>query len=145
DRCSDARRSTALRWAAAPGSRHPRRPATARGNQFSWVRTWPNSCFPAADWRAYRPFGRLYSDPRGNASCASPAIACDPQHFPRERTCSMDFEHSAKVKDLQAKLSEFMDDHIYPNERRWHEEINAGDRWQPTKIVEQLKPIARSA
>jgi acyl-CoA dehydrogenase len=57
----------------------------------------------------------------------------------------MQFEHSAKVKELQSRLAAFMDEHIYPNEKRWHEEISSGDRWQPTAIVESLKPKARSA
>ena len=57
----------------------------------------------------------------------------------------MQFEHSAKVKELQSRLAAFMDEHIYPNEQRWHEEISSGDRWQPTAIVESLKPKARSA
>ena len=57
----------------------------------------------------------------------------------------MHFEHTPKVKELQAKVSAFMAEHIYPNEKRWHEEINAGDRWQPTKVVEELKPKARAA
>src|SRR5690242_14677276 len=57
----------------------------------------------------------------------------------------MHFDFTPKVKDLQARVSDFMADHIYPNEKRWHGEINAGDRWQPTKIVEELKPKARAA
>jgi acyl-CoA dehydrogenase len=57
----------------------------------------------------------------------------------------MQFEHSAKVKDLQQRVAAFMDEHIYPNETLWHEQIAAGDRWQPTAIVEQLKPKARAA
>jgi acyl-CoA dehydrogenase len=57
----------------------------------------------------------------------------------------MDFEHSDKVKELQRRLAAFMEEHVYPNERRWHEEINTGDRWQPAKVVEELKPKARSA
>ncbi len=57
----------------------------------------------------------------------------------------MHFEHSAKVKDLQARLAAFMDEHIYPNEKLWHEQVAAGNRWQPTAIVEQLKPKARAA
>ena len=28
----------------------------------------------------------------------------------------MDFDYSPKTKELQAKLLQFMDDHIYPNE-----------------------------
>ncbi len=57
----------------------------------------------------------------------------------------MHFEHSDKVKDLQQRLTAFMQEHIYPNEKRWHDEINAGDRWQPSRIVEELKPKARQA
>ena len=36
----------------------------------------------------------------------------------------MEFEHSDKVKPLQEKLRRFMDEHIYPNERR----LRRGDR-----------------
>jgi acyl-CoA dehydrogenase len=60
----------------------------------------------------------------------------------------MDFAYSEKVKALQAKLARFMDEHIYPNEGRFHEEIEAnrakGDPWVPTKLIEELKPRARS-
>jgi len=56
----------------------------------------------------------------------------------------MHFEFSAKVKDLQKRLTAFMDEHIYPNERRFEIEI-ATDRWSPTKIIEELKPKARAA
>ena len=37
-----------------------------------------------------------------------------------------------------------MDEHIYPNERRFLDEIES-DRWKPTRIVEELKPKARAA
>jgi acyl-CoA dehydrogenase len=57
----------------------------------------------------------------------------------------LEFAHSAKVKDLQARLTAFMEEHIYPNESRFHAEIAEGDRWQPTGIVESLKPKARAA
>jgi acyl-CoA dehydrogenase len=56
----------------------------------------------------------------------------------------MHFEFSDKVKDLQKRLTAFMDEHIYPNERRFEEEI-AANRWSPTKIIEELKPKARAA
>ncbi len=56
----------------------------------------------------------------------------------------MQFEHSTKVKELQKRLSAFMDQHIYPNEKVWHEQIS-GDRWQPPAIIEELKPKARAA
>ena len=57
----------------------------------------------------------------------------------------MHFEYSDRVKALQKKLLAFMDEHIYPNERVYHEQINEGDRWQPTAIIEELKPKARAA
>jgi len=57
----------------------------------------------------------------------------------------MDFEYSPKVKDLQARLVAFMDEHVYPNEHRFHEEVAEGERWEPTRIVETLKAKARAA
>jgi acyl-CoA dehydrogenase len=56
----------------------------------------------------------------------------------------MTFEFSEKTKELQKRLQRFMDDHIYPNERRFHEEVER-DRWKPPKIIEELKPKARGA
>jgi acyl-CoA dehydrogenase len=58
---------------------------------------------------------------------------------------TMDFEHSAKVEALRMQLQAFMDEHIYPNEGRYQDEVHAGDRWQPTGIVEELKQKARAA
>ncbi len=57
----------------------------------------------------------------------------------------MDFEYSPKVKALQQRLTAFMDARVYPNERRFDEEVDSGDRWQPTRIVEALKEKARAA
>src|SRR6202050_3892070 len=56
----------------------------------------------------------------------------------------MNFDHSSKVKDFQQRLVAFMDEHIYPNEARYHHEIEQ-NRWQPVKVIEELKPRARSA
>jgi len=56
----------------------------------------------------------------------------------------MTLEFSEKTKELQKRLQRFMDDHVYPNERRFHEELER-DRWKPTKIIEELKPKARAA
>ncbi|WP_051237548.1 acyl-CoA dehydrogenase family protein [Ottowia thiooxydans] len=61
----------------------------------------------------------------------------------------MDFEYSAKTKELQARLLAFMDEHIYPNESVYLEEIATnrakGNAWIPTRIIEELKPKARAA
>jgi len=57
----------------------------------------------------------------------------------------MDFAYSPKVRELQERLTEFMDRYIYPNEERFHEEVAAGDRWQPTKLIDELKEKAKAA
>ena len=61
----------------------------------------------------------------------------------------MNFDYSDKVKSLQARLLSFMDEHVYPNEQRFFEEIAAnrakGNAWVPTELVEELKPKARAA
>src|SRR5881396_1810686 len=58
---------------------------------------------------------------------------------------SMHFDHTAKVTDLQRRVGAFMREHVYPNESTFHRQIADGDRWQPTAIVEALKPTARAA
>ncbi len=61
----------------------------------------------------------------------------------------MDFAHSDKVRDLQRRVSGFMDEHVYPSESRFHAEIaenrRQGNAWQPTRVVEELKARARAA
>src|SRR3979411_926437 len=55
----------------------------------------------------------------------------------------MDFAFSGKVKDLQRRLQAFMDEYIYSNEQRFHDEIEQ-DRWSPTSVIEELKAKARA-
>lgn len=61
----------------------------------------------------------------------------------------MHFDYTDKVKAMRERLLAFMDAHIYPNENRFFEEIEAnrakGNAWVPTKIIEELKPKARAA
>ncbi len=61
----------------------------------------------------------------------------------------MHFDYSPKVQQMQARLIAFMDEHIYPNEKRFHEEVAAnrakGNAWVPLKLIESLKPKARAA
>jgi len=57
----------------------------------------------------------------------------------------MHFEYSAKVNELRKRLSAFMDEHIYPNEPRFHEHSRGPNRWQPVPAIEELKPVARAA
>jgi acyl-CoA dehydrogenase len=61
----------------------------------------------------------------------------------------MDFDYSPRTRQLQQRLRAFMDDHVYPNEQRYWDEIDAntraGRRWTPLAVIEELKPKARSA
>ncbi len=61
----------------------------------------------------------------------------------------MDFDYSPKTQDLQARLRQFMDDHIYPSEPAYAAELAAntaaGKRWTALNTIEQLKPKARAA
>ncbi len=56
----------------------------------------------------------------------------------------MNFDYSTKTIELQKRLSEFMDAHIYPNEAAYQAEINSGDRWQASQLIEDLKVKAKS-
>ncbi|VVE23430.1 (R)-benzylsuccinyl-CoA dehydrogenase [Pandoraea aquatica] len=61
----------------------------------------------------------------------------------------MNFSYSPKVDALRARLSAFFDEHIFPNEQRYLEEIEIarrnGDAWQPSQVIERLKPLAQKA
>ncbi len=56
----------------------------------------------------------------------------------------MFFEFSDKALEFQERLKAFMDEHIYPNEAIFGNQIREGDRWQPVSIVEELKKKARA-
>jgi acyl-CoA dehydrogenase len=61
----------------------------------------------------------------------------------------MDFSYSPRTQELQARVTAFMAEHVYPIEARYHEEIEAntaaGKRWTPLRVIEDLKPKARAA
>jgi acyl-CoA dehydrogenase len=46
------------------------------------------------------------------------------------------------MQELRQRLLAFMDEHIYPNEKRYHQEIEQ-NRWAPSRVIEELKPKAR--
>ena len=56
----------------------------------------------------------------------------------------MEFEQSARARDLATRVEAFMAAHVYPNEVRFRQEIAAGDRWQPVGVIEELKARARA-
>src|SRR5258708_237494 len=56
----------------------------------------------------------------------------------------MYLESAKNTKALQQRLTAFMEEHVYPNEQRFQDQIQQ-DRWVPTPIVEELNPRARAA
>jgi len=58
----------------------------------------------------------------------------------------MDFEYSPRTTALMEKLAAFMDEHVYPNEARYQEQLDAGGtRWKPLPLIEDLKAKAKAA
>ena len=61
----------------------------------------------------------------------------------------MDFNYSDRVQELRERVTAFMQQHVYPVERRFHDEVEEntrkGARWTPTRLIEELKPKARAA
>ena len=61
----------------------------------------------------------------------------------------MDFAYSPKVQQLQARLTAFMEQHVYPAEPAYYAEVEAnraaGNAWIPTRVIEDLKVKAREA
>jgi acyl-CoA dehydrogenase len=61
----------------------------------------------------------------------------------------MNFEHSPKVQDLQARVQAFMDEHIVPAEPVFEAQMKAfraaGNPWQEPPVMEELKHKAKAA
>lgn len=56
----------------------------------------------------------------------------------------MPFDPSPKVQNLQKQLTAFMDEHIYPAEKRFVQEAEQLGPWEAYPVVEELKPKARA-
>jgi acyl-CoA dehydrogenase len=59
----------------------------------------------------------------------------------------MDFLYSAKVKELQTRLTNFMEEHVYPNEKVYEQQLNDQEnRWSAVpQVMENLKEKAKAA
>ncbi len=58
----------------------------------------------------------------------------------------MDFEYSDKVRDLQRRLTAFMEEVVYPNEAVFQRQLDEGEsRWQIPPVMEEMKRQARAA
>jgi acyl-CoA dehydrogenase len=56
----------------------------------------------------------------------------------------MNFENSQKVKDLQQKITDFMNAYVYEAEDIYKKQVEEGGRWCIPQIMEDLKSKAKS-
>eukprot|EP01090_Pellita_catalonica_P001257 TRINITY_DN1095_c0_g2_i1.p1 TRINITY_DN1095_c0_g2~~TRINITY_DN1095_c0_g2_i1.p1 ORF type:complete len:404 (+),score=66.02 TRINITY_DN1095_c0_g2_i1:1069-2280(+) len=57
-----------------------------------------------------------------------------------------EFEFSKRSLDLQRRLREFMDKHVWPNEKVYYQQLDSGpSRWTIPPIMEELKAKAKAA
>ena len=57
----------------------------------------------------------------------------------------MDFDLTERQAYFRDRVKAFIDEHVRPRQADYHREIATGDRWQPLKLIEDLKPLARKA
>jgi acyl-CoA dehydrogenase len=58
----------------------------------------------------------------------------------------VNFDYSEKVLDLRARIEAFMEEHVYPNEKVFEEQLAAAEsRWTVPPIMEELKAEAKEA
>ncbi len=55
----------------------------------------------------------------------------------------MDFEHSHKVRDLCGQVTAFMNEHVYPAEPTYYEQVRA-NKWCTPPVMQELKAKARA-
>ena len=59
----------------------------------------------------------------------------------------MQLDNSERSKELELRISKFMDDHIFPAELIYSEQMEeftrSGNRWQIPQIIEDKKKIAK--
>ena len=57
----------------------------------------------------------------------------------------MNFEFSEKTREFRARIEDFMDELVYPNEAKFHGQLDAADsRWSVPPIMEEMKEEARA-
>lgn len=54
------------------------------------------------------------------------------------------FQVSARARETYRRLEAFMQEHVYPNEKFFHEEAEREERWHPQPLLEELKGKARA-
>ena len=57
----------------------------------------------------------------------------------------MDFTHSPRARELLVRLQGFLEEHVQPNEMRYHEQVSEAGRWGEVPLLGQLQALARDA
>ena len=57
----------------------------------------------------------------------------------------MDFDLTERQSFFRDRVKAFIAEHVRPRVGDYKKQIDAGDRWQPIQLIEELKPIARAA
>jgi acyl-CoA dehydrogenase len=57
----------------------------------------------------------------------------------------MDFDFSPRQRELMRRVSEFMDEHVYPAEPTYEAQMAEGERWKVIPVLEELKAKAKKA
>jgi len=57
----------------------------------------------------------------------------------------MIFEHGDTAKAWQRRVRDFMDQHVYPAEARFHADLATGNPWALSPVVEETKAKAKAA
>jgi acyl-CoA dehydrogenase len=61
------------------------------------------------------------------------------------RIIDVDFDFSPRQKQIISRISDFMDEHVYPAIPIYEEQEATGERWKVIPIIEQLKTKAKAA
>jgi acyl-CoA dehydrogenase len=56
----------------------------------------------------------------------------------------MNFDFSAKTSDYLKRLGAFMDEHVYPNEQRFEQQLGQDNRWLEPPLLRELQSKARA-
>jgi acyl-CoA dehydrogenase len=57
----------------------------------------------------------------------------------------MDFDLTERQAFYRDRVRDFVETHIRPRTGDYKAQLNAGDRWQPVGVIEELKPKAKAA
>ena len=57
----------------------------------------------------------------------------------------MDFDLTERQAFYRDRVREFVETRIRPRAKDYKDQHNAGDRWQPIEVIEELKPESKAA